>query len=100
MMKKLWVILLCLLSSACSDTSDIGEIVLTRNGEIKKVSVNKIGARCYVAWYASIEKLILRRDGFVINYPFTYKWTLVRSGPDNREEDIAWYNQHCWESEQ
>jgi hypothetical protein len=75
--------------------SSVGTVILFRGAEARKSGVYKIGSHCWVAWYASIEKLILTPNGIIDDSSFRYRWELDRIGDANPAEDRAFYERNC-----
>ena len=93
-MNKKILVLAALSLCACEQKTTV---VLIRDGQMKTSAVGKIGPRCWVSWYDGIEKLELRRDGTAVDPPMQYRWTLERSGPDDRAADEKWFDANCYD---
>lgn len=101
---KYLILALALLVSGCNETvsvpnkTDVSNktdtVILYRDGEAKRSEVTKFGVYCAVAWYKSIENLLLRRNGTITNRPFQYQWSLKEFG---NEEDLIWFDKNCKE---
>lgn len=99
-MKLLILGLALLLAGCCVEETvkydgHIAVVILYRGALAKKSEVFRIGPRCWVAWYQGIEKLVLSRDGFIVDGPFKYRWTLDRRGPDDADDDHKWFDTNC-----
>ena len=78
-----------------------GDVILYSDmGQVQTSHVNRIGPTCWVAWYAGIEKVVLRSDRTAVDGVFHYRWTLDTPGPDDPAADEAWFAANCKDAPQ